>query len=27
LSGVDPNELCLPGIHRIKDLQTHERLS
>ena len=27
LSGVDPNELCLPGVHRIKDLQTYERLS
>lgn len=27
LSGVDPNALCLPGIHRIKDLQTYERLS
>jgi len=27
LSGVDPNELCLPGLHRIKDLQTYERLS
>jgi rSAM/selenodomain-associated transferase 2 len=27
LSGVDPNELCLPGVHRIQDLQTYERLS
>ena len=27
LSGVDPNELCLSGVHRIKDLQTYERLS
>ena len=27
LSGVDPNELCLPGVHRIKHLQTYERLS
>ena len=27
LSGVDPNELCLSGVHRIKHLQTYERLS
>jgi rSAM/selenodomain-associated transferase 2 len=27
LSGVDPNELCLPRLHRIKHLQTYERLS
>jgi rSAM/selenodomain-associated transferase 2 len=27
LSGVDPNELCLAGVHRIKHLQTYERLS
>jgi rSAM/selenodomain-associated transferase 2 len=27
LSGADPNELCLSGVHRIKDLQTYERLS
>ena len=27
LSGVDPNELCLPDVHRIKHLQTYERLS
>ena len=27
LSGADPNELCLSGVHRIKHLQTYERLS
>ena len=27
LYGVDPNELCLSGVHRIKHLQTYERLS
>jgi rSAM/selenodomain-associated transferase 2 len=27
LSGVDPNELCLSGLHRIKHPQTYERLS
>ena len=27
LSGVDPNALCLPGVHRINHLQTYERLS
>src|SRR5262245_41068883 len=27
LSGVDPNELCLSGVHRIEHLQTYERLS
>ena len=27
LSGADPNELCLPGVHRIKATANYERLS
>lgn len=26
LSGANPNELCLPGVHRINHLQTYERI-